>query len=73
MQALFTRRAWRKHGVGTALLGDSFARFWERGEHSVGLGVDVASETGAFRPYERAGLSPRLGFVIYEKEVDDRA
>jgi mycothiol synthase len=73
VQALFTRRPWRQHGVGTALLGDSFARFWERGEHSVGLGVDAASETGAFRLYERAGMSARLGLVIYEKEVDDPA
>jgi hypothetical protein len=50
----------------------SFTRFWERGEHSIGLGVDAASETGAFRLYERAGMSARLGFAIYEKQVDDR-
>ncbi|HEY2767699.1 MAG TPA: GNAT family N-acetyltransferase [Solirubrobacteraceae bacterium] len=68
---LFTRRAWRKHGVGTALLSDSFARFWERGERSVGLGVDAASNTGAFRLYERAGMSPLLGFVVFEKDLDD--
>jgi len=72
VHALFTRRAWRKHGVGAALLNDSFARFWERGEHSVGLGVDAANDTGAFRLYERAGMSPRLGFVIYEKDIDER-
>ena len=51
----------------------SFARFWERGEHSVGLGVDAASDTGAFRLYERAGMSATLGLVIYEKELDDPA
>ena len=73
VHALFTRRPWRKRGVGTALLGDSFTRFWERGEHSIGLGVDTANETGAFRLYERAGMSARLGLAIYEKEVDDRA
>jgi GNAT superfamily N-acetyltransferase len=72
VHVLFTRRAWRKHGVGTALLSDSFTRFWERGEHSIGLGVDAASDTGAFRLYERAGMSPKLGFVVYEKELDDR-
>lgn len=72
VHVLFTRRAWRKHGVGAALLSDSFARFWERGEHSIGLGVDAASDTGAFRLYERAGMSPKLGFVVYEKELDDR-
>lgn len=73
VQALFTRRRWRKQGVGTALLADSFARFWQRGEHSVGLGVDAASCTGAFRLYERAGMSATLGLVMYEKELDDRA
>jgi mycothiol synthase len=72
VHVLFTRRAWRKNGVGMALLSDSFARFWERGEHSIGLGVDAASDTGAFRLYERAGMSPKLGFVVYEKALDDR-
>lgn len=73
VHALFTRRRWRKHGVGAALLADSFARFWERGEHSIGLGVDAANDTGAFRLYERAGMSATLGLVIYEKALDDRA
>ena len=67
--ALFTRRPWRKQGVGAALLRDAFRRFWERGEHTVGLGVDAASDTGAFRLYERAGMTPALGWVTYEKEL----
>ena len=71
VQALFTRRPWRKQGLGAALLLDSFARFWERGEHSIGLGVDSASDTGAFRLYERAGMTPVLGWVVYEKELRD--
>jgi mycothiol synthase len=70
--ALFTRRPWRKRGVGAALLADSFRRLWERGERSVGLGVDAASETGAFRLYERAGMTPALGWVAYEKELQRR-
>ncbi len=69
VHALFTRRPWRKQGVGTALLGDAFGRFWERGEHRVGLGVDAASDTGAFRLYERAGMAPALGWVLYEKQL----
>jgi mycothiol synthase len=69
IHALFTRRRWRKQGVGAALLRDSFTRFWERGERSVGLGVDAASETGAFRLYERAGMTPVLGWVMYEKQI----
>jgi mycothiol synthase len=71
VHALFTRRAWRRQGVGAALLRDSFRRFWERGEHRVGLGVDAASDTGAFRLYERAGMAPALGWVMYEKALRD--
>jgi len=73
VHTLFTRRPWRKQGVGAALLGDTFGRFWERGEHSVGLGVDAASDTGAFRLYERAGMAPVLGWVMYEKKLGDAA
>ena len=69
VQILFTRRPWRKQGIGKALLADTFRRLWERGERNVGLGVDAASDTGAFRLYERAGMTPRLGWVMYEKEV----
>ena len=67
--ALFTRRPWRRKGVGTALLADSFGRFWERGERNVGLSVDAASDTGAFRLYERAGMAPALGWMAYEKAL----
>jgi mycothiol synthase len=69
VHVLFTRRPWRRQGVGAALLADAFGRLWERGERSVGLGVDAASDTGAFRLYERAGMKPALGWVVYEKRL----
>jgi mycothiol synthase len=69
VQVLFTRRPWRRQGVGAALLVDAFGRFWERGEHRVGLSVDAANDTGAFRLYERAGMTPVMGWVTYEKEL----
>jgi len=69
VQILFTRRPWRRRGAGTALLADCFGRFWERGERNVGLSVDAASDTGAFRLYERAGMTPALGWVMYEKTL----
>jgi len=72
VHVLFTRRPWRRQGVGAALLADCFGRFWERGEHSIGLSVDAASDTGAFRLYERAGMSPALGWVAYEKALGDQ-
>jgi mycothiol synthase len=73
VHALFTRRPWRKQGVGTALVADVLQRFRERGERSVGLGVDAANDTGAFRLYERAGMAPVLGWVICEKGLGDAA
>lgn len=69
VQALFTRRPWRGRGVGAALLQDAFGRFHERGERNVGLSVDAASATGAFRLYERAGMTPAIGWVLYEREL----
>jgi hypothetical protein len=35
--------------------------------------VDAANDTGAFRLYERAGMAPVLGWVMYEKEIGDAA
>lgn len=69
VQILFTRRPWRKRGVGAALVADAFCRLWDSGERSVGLGVDAESGSGAFRLYERARMTPVLGWVQYEKEI----
>jgi mycothiol synthase len=66
---LFTRRKWRGQGVGRALLQQAFARFWERGERSVGLSVDADGTLGAFQLYESAGMRPALGWVMFEKEL----
>src|SRR6476659_5588424 len=62
----------RKQGVGAALLSDAFGPFWQRGERSVGL-VDVANDTRAFRLYERAGMTPALGWVVYEQALGNAA
>ena len=69
VHVLFTRRPWRRRGVGAALLRDAFGRCWEQGERSVGLSVDAASATGAFRLYERAGMAPTIGWTLYEKDL----
>jgi mycothiol synthase len=53
---LAVRRAWRKRGLGLALLLHSFNEFYQRGDRSVGLGVDAESLTGATRLYEKAGM-----------------
>jgi mycothiol synthase len=48
--------AWRRRGLGLALLHQAFTWFWERGQHRVGLGVDTENPTAAVRLYERAGM-----------------
>jgi mycothiol synthase len=63
------RRAWRKRGLGLAMLYESFRRFRDRGETVVGLGVDAENATGATRLYERAGMRRAWAATVYEKEL----
>jgi GNAT superfamily N-acetyltransferase len=65
---LGVRRAWRKHGLGYALLKHAFAAFHANGKKRAGLGVDASSLTGALKLYERAGMSVQRQFNQYEKE-----
>jgi len=53
---LAVRRAWRKRGLGGALLRHSFRKFQERGFKHVNLGVDASSKTNAVALYENAGM-----------------
>lgn len=53
---LGVRRAWRKRGIGEALLRHSFRALHERGRRRVRLSVDAESLTGATRLYERVGM-----------------
>ncbi len=66
---LAVRRAWRKRGLGLALLLHSFNEFYRRGDRAVGLGVDSQSLTGATRLYEKAGMRVTRQYDIYEKVI----
>lgn len=66
---LGVRRAWRKRGLGEALLLHSFAEFHKRDMKVIGLGVDAANPTGATRLYQKAGMKIAAEYVIYEKEL----
>lgn len=46
----------RRRGLARAILLQAFNDFWRRGQHSVALGVDAGSLTGATRLYESAGM-----------------
>jgi mycothiol synthase len=57
---LGVRPAWRRRGLGEALLRAAFAELFARGRRRVGLGVDTENVTGALRLYERVGMRPIL-------------
>ena len=56
IQSLGVRIAWRRRGLGEALLRAAFAKLYARGLRRVGLGVDA--ENRALSLYERIGLRP---------------
>lgn len=67
--SLAVRPAWRRRGLGHALLRESFRRFAERGEPTVALGVDSENPTGATRLYERAGMDVLWRADVWQKEL----
>jgi len=69
---LGVRRAWRRRGLGEALLRHSFVELYRRGFARVALGVDAGSPTGATRLYERVGMQVVRRLDFYEKELDGR-
>jgi ribosomal protein S18 acetylase RimI-like enzyme len=66
---LGVRRAWRRRGVGEALLRRSFAVLHARGLRKVRLAVDAESLTGATRLYERAGMHVLRRSNTWEREL----
>jgi mycothiol synthase len=64
---LAVRAAWRRRGLGRALLLDAFRRFQERGVPSVALGVDSGNDYGATVLYEAAGMRVTRSYVLHEK------
>lgn len=62
-------RAWRKRGIGKALLLHSFGEFYKRGMKTVKLNVDSKSLTNAPRLYESVGMKAIQQYHIYKKEI----
>ncbi|HKY52717.1 MAG TPA: GNAT family N-acetyltransferase [Anaerolineales bacterium] len=67
---LSVRRAWRRRGIGRALLIHSFREFYARGIRRVKLNVDSKSLTNAPRLYEQVGMKAIQQYHIYTKEID---
>jgi len=63
------RKAWRRRGLGLALLRHSFLTLFERGKTAVELDMDSENLTGALRLYERAGMRVVRQQAVYEKEL----
>ena len=66
---LGVRRPWRRRGLGTALLRESFRALGAAGCSRVVLGVDASSLTGAHRLYESVGMRVLSTFDIYERSA----
>ena len=64
--------AWRRQGLGLALLRESFRRFHEAGETVGALGVDSQNPTGATHLYERAGMRVLWRADVWAKELRPR-
>ena len=64
---LGVRRAFRKRGIGLALLSHAINVFHRRGYPQVRLSVDSHSLTHAPRLYEKAGFRTVLGYHIFGK------
>jgi GNAT superfamily N-acetyltransferase len=64
------RAAWRRRGLGRALLVHAFAEFRRRGATRVGLGVDSENPTSATQLYESVGMSVEADHVTLVKELE---
>ncbi len=60
---------WRRRGIGRALLQLAFAELARRGVAEARLGVDAENADGATHLYERAGMTLRREWHIYEKRI----
>ena len=67
---LGVRPAWRRHGLGEALLRQAFHDLYRLGRRRVGLGVDAENTTGATRLYERVGMHVVWQDDAYEKVLE---
>jgi ribosomal protein S18 acetylase RimI-like enzyme len=62
-------RAYRKRGLGAALLRRAFATYAAKGRAKAGLGVDMANPTEAVRLYQAVGMHALYKANIYQRTV----
>jgi len=69
VESLGVQRAWRRRGLGLAMLHYAFSVLYRQGKKRVSLDVDAQSLTGATRLYEKAGMHVQREGVTYELVV----
>jgi GNAT superfamily N-acetyltransferase len=67
--SMFVRPAYRRQGIGSALMLTAFEAFWRRGIRRIILDTDARSFTAAPSFYARLGMRPYRHEFLYEKEV----
>ena len=70
VQSLGVRPAWRRRGLGRALLLHAFREYHRRGTSRVALHVDSESLTGATHLYESVGM--RVTELTHRHELELR-
>ncbi|MFI7597148.1 GNAT family N-acetyltransferase [Actinoplanes sp. NPDC049681] len=69
VRALAVLRAYRRRGVGEALLRRAFAAYAGKRRTAAGLGVDLANPTRAARLYRAVGMHPLYEANIYQRVI----
>jgi ribosomal protein S18 acetylase RimI-like enzyme len=70
LDSVFVRRAWRRRGLGAALVARSLVRLREAGMSEAMLGVDSDNPSGALALYERAGFKVHQRSAAYRKPME---
>jgi len=70
LDSVFVRRAWRRRGLGAALVARSLVRLREAGMEEAMLGVDSDNPSGALALYERAGFEVHRRSSAYRKPME---
>lgn len=70
LDSVFVRRAWRRRGLGAAMVARSLVRLREAGMTEAMLGVDSDNPSGALALYERAGFEVHRRSSAYRKPME---
>jgi GNAT superfamily N-acetyltransferase len=67
--SLFVRPAYRRRGLGRALMLAAFGAFWQSGLRRIITDTDATSLTSAPKLYEALGMRPYRREFLFEKEI----